>query len=64
MRAEIGKIFCGEMAERLNATVLKTVEAQVSEGSNPSLSFDKPKPQKMKAHREIRGALSFFVALR
>ena len=28
----------GEMAERFNATVLKTVEAQVSGGSNPSLS--------------------------
>ena len=27
----------GEMAERSNATVLKTVEAQVSGGSNPSL---------------------------
>ena len=26
------------MAERFNATVLKTVEAQVSGGSNPSLS--------------------------
>jgi hypothetical protein len=31
--------FCrGEMAERSNAAVLKTVEAQVSGGSNPSLS--------------------------
>ena len=28
----------GEMAERSNAAVLKTVEAQVSGGSNPSLS--------------------------
>jgi hypothetical protein len=29
------------MAERSNAAVLKTVEAQVSGGSNPSLSADK-----------------------
>ena len=28
----------GELAERSNAAVLKTVEAQVSGGSNPSLS--------------------------
>ena len=31
--------FCrGEMAERSNAAVLKTVEVQASGGSNPSLS--------------------------
>ncbi len=30
--------FNGGMAERLNAAVLKTVEAQVSGGSNPSPS--------------------------
>jgi hypothetical protein len=28
----------GEVAERSNAAVLKTVEAQVSVGSNPTLS--------------------------
>ena len=28
----------GEMAERLNAAVLKTVEGNTSGGSNPSLS--------------------------
>jgi hypothetical protein len=28
----------GEVAERTNATVLKTVEAQASGGSNPPLS--------------------------
>ena len=31
-------IICGEMAERSIAAVLKTVEAQTSGGSNPSLS--------------------------
>ena len=30
----------GGMAERFNAAVLKTAEAQVSGGSNPSPSFD------------------------
>ena len=33
--------FCaGEMAERSNAAVLKTVEGNTSGGSNPSLSAD------------------------
>ncbi len=31
-------LYAGEMAERSNAAVLKTVEAKVSGGSNPSLS--------------------------
>lgn len=30
--------FYGEMSERSKEAVLKTVEAQVSEGSNPPLS--------------------------
>ena len=33
----------GEMAERSNAAVLKTVEGNTSGGSNPSLSARKPK---------------------
>ena len=32
------KITCGRMVEWFKAAVLKTAEAQVSEGSNPSLS--------------------------
>ena len=34
----------GEMAERSNAAVLKTVEPQGSGGSNPSSSARPPKP--------------------
>ncbi len=30
--------LCGEVAERSKAAVLKTVEAQASQGSNPCLS--------------------------
>lgn len=38
--------FCaGEMAERSNAAVLKTVEVQASGGSNPSLSANKKSPK-------------------
>lgn len=40
-RCETGiifKFFFGEMAEWFNAAVLKTVEGNTSEGSNPSLS--------------------------
>ena len=36
---EFRPYFCaGEMAERSNAAVLKTVEVKASGGSNPSLS--------------------------
>ncbi len=34
--------FRGEMAERFNAAVLKTVEGHTSGGSNPSLSATIP----------------------
>ena len=37
-----GEILIGEMAERSNAAVLKTVEGHTSGGSNPSLSANKP----------------------
>jgi len=33
-----GKLECGEVPERTNGTVLKTVEGQPSAGSNPALS--------------------------
>ncbi len=48
--------FCrGEMAERSNAAVLKTVEVQASGGSNPSLSAY--------AHRSFSvGGLFFWLA--
>ena len=39
--------FCrGEMAERSNAAVLKTVEVQASGGSNPSLSAKSKSPER------------------
>jgi hypothetical protein len=38
-RKDLSPYFCaGEMAERSNAAVLKTVEVKASGGSNPSLS--------------------------
>ncbi len=37
----------GEMAERFNAAVLKTVEGNTSGGSNPSLSANKGVNQKV-----------------
>ncbi len=37
-RAPIDKVVDGEMAERTNATVLKTVDLTGSGGSNPPLS--------------------------
>jgi hypothetical protein len=41
--------FCaGEMAERSNAAVLKTVEVQASGGSNPSLSASARRSTKCK----------------
>jgi hypothetical protein len=45
--------FCaGEMAERSNAAVLKTVEVKASGGSNPSLSAkDRAKKSKTRAQR-------------
>jgi hypothetical protein len=44
--------FCrGEMAERSNAAVLKTVEVQASGGSNPSLSAGKNNIKKSKARK-------------
>ena len=40
-REAMSPYFCaGEMAERSNAAVLKTVDCQRSGGSNPSLSAD------------------------
>ena len=36
IQQQVGSL--GEMAERLNAAVLKTVEGNTSGGSNPSLS--------------------------
>ena|SRR5687768_942530 len=42
-RKDLSPYFCaGEMAERSNAAVLKTVEVKASGGSNPSLSATKP----------------------
>ncbi len=39
VRYDLFEYFCrGEMAERSNAAVLKTVEVKASGGSNPSLS--------------------------
>lgn len=40
----MGDAFFGEMAERFNAAVLKTVVQQWTGGSNPSLSAVKPVP--------------------
>jgi hypothetical protein len=41
-RERFNRYFCaGEMAERSNAAVLKTVEVKASGGSNPSLSANK-----------------------
>jgi hypothetical protein len=38
----------GEMAERSNAAVLKTVEVKASGGSNPSLSAENPLKQRQR----------------
>jgi hypothetical protein len=42
-------VLIGEMAERSNAAVLKTVDCNRSGGSNPSFSAELGKPYKIKA---------------
>ena len=54
-RAYLMRPKSGEMAERSNAAVLKTVEGHTSGGSNPSFSAEKPR------NTSVYGALFLWV---
>src|ERR1700678_3300767 len=58
------KIECGEMAERLNAAVLKTAERdERSVGSNPTLSYSKTRKRRAEPAFSYCGAVAAVLVL-